>query len=1470
MSKNKLITILEYLLIALFFLSFNVKAQEEVVKGVGHFKISEAPSTANSGINPVQGNSTAIPIGLDVYKKIHLTNPADGSTLHVSAGTFKGTVDGNATKFYCIDLQHHLNWGDQYEDDGSTSSEITYILNNYFPYHSRSDELASHCEEAAAIQVAIWHYSDGVDASTVDNANVRQRALEIITDTDANHGNTQVPSTLTITPVTQDLVNGTDAHFVLTVTDLNGHGVPHVTVNLTTTAGILSAVSVITDANGEATFSLTQNGATSATVTATACAIIPHGTKYLHKSSPNGKQKLVLACPVHTTATTTADVTWHQPTNLKIGDYVWHDENVNGLQDANEEGIQGVVVKLYDSSNNLLATTTTNQNGYYEFDNLNSGIYKVKLDDSNFQNGGVLYSTSQEKWYHTLVNHGSNDAIDNDAGPSHEVTVTLTNSDDMTIDFGFFKTCVTLEKTGPTSVNAGDQITYHFKIKNCGDIVLHGGAHVYDAMLNPNGNHEIWSGVLQPGDSAEFDRNYTTTANDCGNLTNHATAMGHPQMPSGYSSSNVYDSDDWTVNVICQQTGSIGDRIWYDTNENGIQDNGETGVANVDVKLFDCNDNLINATQTDNNGNYLFSDVPAGSYKVEFVLPSGYVFTTKDAGNDDTVDSDVNPNGQTDCFTLAAGQNDMTRDAGIHIPLSADLSLTKTVDNNNPNDGDAVNFTITVTNSGPHSATGIEVTDVIPTGLDFNSATPSQGTFNASTGIWTVGTLAANASATLKINVTVNVSSCVTSVFDLGVAKGFNLFVWKDCHASSSDVEGKVAVGRNAFFSNYSIADKIPDSTNVDVLVVGKDLFFNSGRVYYGNAVYKHSTNLPKENVSIDGSLRHDTVIDFAAAKAYLQNLSSTLAGYTVNGTTTYKWDGVFLEGTDPYLNVFKVKGSELTASTYMDINVPNGSVVLVNVNGKTINWDGGLTVTGTDITNVLYNFYKAKTLKIHGIDVRGSILAPRADVIFNDGLISGQLVAKSMRGSGQLNNYPFIGNVPCHTQITNIAEVTASDLSDPDSTPANGEESEDDYASVTINIGSQSGGSGSGSGSGSNGNNTNWNVASSFPISEIVWCITTDNSGNMIAGTMGGHIYFSDDNGTNWSLINSTMPTVGFIWALDVDNNGVIYAGTERGIYYSADNGTNWSGPMMSGYDVRAFLIASDGTMYAGTWGGGVFKSIDNGANWSAINDGLAPLGTAVQALAEDSNGDIYAGTFGGGVYKSTDGTTWNMLNVGYAFVWSLAIDSHNTVYAATYGAGVYRSTDAGATWSTFNNGLSAAYVYSVTVDANDDVFVSTWLGDVYKYTPAPPSPSADAGGSNDSWNSMGLAQVGISSLVINPTNGSLFAGSTSGKIYVNSSPVTKVANEIELPKTFSLSQNYPNPFNPTTRITVGIPKDGAYSLNVYNVIGQKVATLISGNITAGYHEVTFNASNLASGIYIYRLTGKNVVITKKMILMK
>jgi hypothetical protein len=89
-------------------------------------------------------------------------------------------------------------------------------------------------------------------------------------------------------------------------------------------------------------------------------------------------------------------------------------------------------------------------------------------------------------------------------------------------------------------------------------------------------------------------------------------------------------------------------------------------------------------------------------------------------------------------------------------------------------------------------------------------------------------------------------------------------------------------------------------------------------------------------------------------------------------------------------------------------------------------------------------------------------------------------------------------------------------------------------------------------------------------------------------------------------------------------------------------------------------------------------------------------------------------------------------------------------------------------------------------------------------------------------------------------------------------------------LPAMFSLGQNYPNPFNPATTINYSLPKAGNVKLTVYNTVGSKVATIVNEYKPAGSYSVKFNGTNLASGIYLYRLESGNYSAAKKFILMK
>ncbi len=117
----------------------------------------------------------------------------------------------------------------------------------------------------------------------------------------------------------------------------------------------------------------------------------------------------------------------------------------------------------------------------------------------------------------------------------------------------------------------------------------------------------------------------------------------------------------------CQPTvGSIGDFVWRDANGNGIQDNGEYGMANIFVKLLDCNNQVVQYTWTDNNGQYTFNDVLPGDYKVYVNCKWGFYTSPKNQGGNNQNDSDMNIwTNTTDCFSLSAGQDFTGIDAGL-------------------------------------------------------------------------------------------------------------------------------------------------------------------------------------------------------------------------------------------------------------------------------------------------------------------------------------------------------------------------------------------------------------------------------------------------------------------------------------------------------------------------------------------------------------------------------------------------------------------------------------------------------------------------------------------------------------------------------------------------------------------------------------------------------------------------------------
>jgi len=134
------------------------------------------------------------------------------------------------------------------------------------------------------------------------------------------------------------------------------------------------------------------------------------------------------------------------------------------------------------------------------------------------------------------------------------------------------------------------------------------------------------------------------------------------------------------------ELGALGDRVWLDANEDGLQDGNEIGIPGITVNLFDCDDVLLATTMTDAAGLYLFDLLPAGDYRVGFVVPEGYEVSPMNVGIDDEIDSDADPvTGLTACVSLTTGEVNLSVDAGLFMPV---------VEECNPCDGKVSELTL--------------------------------------------------------------------------------------------------------------------------------------------------------------------------------------------------------------------------------------------------------------------------------------------------------------------------------------------------------------------------------------------------------------------------------------------------------------------------------------------------------------------------------------------------------------------------------------------------------------------------------------------------------------------------------------------------------------------------------------------------------------------------------------------------------
>ncbi|CAN5909810.1 hypothetical protein BH11PSE8_BH11PSE8_00740 [soil metagenome] len=375
--------------------------------------------------------------------------------------------------------------------------------------------------------------------------------------------------------------------------------------------------------------------------------------------------------------------------NAMLGDRVWIDSNGNGVQDNGETGAAGLTVSLKGAGADgvfgtaddvVLKTTTTDANGKYLFDHLTAGQYQVQF-------------TTAAGYTFTGKDLGGNDATDSDAsatGLSQVVTLGA-NEANLTVDAGLLQTCTSslgdrvwydTNKNGVQDSGETGAAGLAVSLKGAGADGVFGTADdvtLRTTTTSSTGNY-LFSGLAAGQYQVQFTTaaGYTFTGKDLGG--NDATdsdanvTTGRSQVVTlGVGEANLTVDAGLAAVAVC--TSSLGDRVWYDTNNNGVQDSTEVGAAGQTVLLrgagadglFGTSDDVtLASTTTDANGKYLFSGLAAGQYQVKFFAATNYGFTGQDLGGNDSTDSDANAStGLSQVVTLAANQANLTVDAGL-------------------------------------------------------------------------------------------------------------------------------------------------------------------------------------------------------------------------------------------------------------------------------------------------------------------------------------------------------------------------------------------------------------------------------------------------------------------------------------------------------------------------------------------------------------------------------------------------------------------------------------------------------------------------------------------------------------------------------------------------------------------------------------------------------------------------------------
>ncbi|MBN1301936.1 MAG: T9SS type A sorting domain-containing protein [Melioribacteraceae bacterium] len=397
----------------------------------------------------------------------------------------------------------------------------------------------------------------------------------------------------------------------------------------------------------------------------------------------------------------------------------------------------------------------------------------------------------------------------------------------------------------------------------------------------------------------------------------------------------------------------------------------------------------------------------------------------------------------------------------------------------------------------------------------------------------------------------------------------------------------------------------------------------------------------------------------------------------------------------------------------------------------------------------------------------------------------------------------------------------------------------------------------------------------SELPSNSIA-ALTIDSDGQIwIGSNLGGLTKFDGNEFTVYSGYGIAGPAI----SIAVGEGNTIWCGSQNGGLTKFDGTTstvyNSSNSELPSNEVRSLWADNEGKLWVGT-AAGVVLIHDN--SWTVYNTTNSDLPhNWIYAFAQDSEGTMWIGTAGG--LAKFDGANWLVFDQTSSSlpdntVLSIAVDSDNSKWVGTMFGGLAKLTNSG--WTVFNqnnSGLPANRVNAIAIDQGGSAWIGTTGGGVAKFD-----------GSN--WvifneSNSPLPYNAVYAIAIE-SNGNKWIGTYGGLgVYRESGVVSVEDNSGLIPDNFFLNQNYPNPFNPSTVIEYTIQNSDVrgknsefVTLNIYDVIGNLVTTLVDEQQQPGEYKVVFNAESgsrhLPSGVYFYRISYDGRSVIKKMTLLK